>query len=32
MLEEEAEFAAAQAELEEMRNGAFDKIDSIKRR
>ncbi|KAG0577903.1 hypothetical protein M758_5G183100 [Ceratodon purpureus] len=31
-LEEEAEYAAAKAQLEEFRNVAFDKIDSIKRR
>lgn len=30
--EDEAEYAAAKAELEECRNVAFDKIDSIKRR
>jgi hypothetical protein len=31
-LEEEAEYATAKAELEEFKNVAFDKIDSIKRR
>jgi hypothetical protein len=31
-LEEEAEYAAAQAELEELRNTAMDRIDTYKRR
>jgi len=31
-LEEEAEYAAAKAELEELRNTAMDRIDTYKRR
>jgi hypothetical protein len=31
-LEEEAEYAAAKAELEELRNSAMDRIDTYKRR